>query len=315
MKYASFQHFYERELSKTINELEKTRINLKKKKIKTAVIVVAVAIVPFYFLATTILQSHWPFILASLLIFGSAFLFRVPRGFRRSFKDLTIKKMIHKINGEFKFDDLARVPKYQFDSSKLFANHINRYRGEDYIAGKIENTNFYMSEVLAQHKTSGKKSKTVTIFNGIFFVADFHKHFHKETFVLPDQAEKSFGFFGRKLQKWNPNRPPLVQLENTRFEKQFVVYSQDQTEARYILSSSMMENILKIQEKFEHNLRISFIGSKINIAIPLRKPWLEPKFWGTLINTKQLEDYHDTLKMVTEIIADLNLNRRIWTKE
>ena len=315
MKYASFQSFYERELSAPIREIEKSRIKLKKRRITIAVIVILVLAAPFYFYVTKILSSQWPFILATALMSGAALLFRVPSDFRRVFKDQIIKKLIKKINVEFNYQDLGRIPKYEFDGSKLFASQINRYRGEDYIAGKVEDTEFYMSEILAQYVTQGKNKTTRTIFQGIFFVADFHKHFQKETFVLPDIAESGLGFLGRKLQKWNPSRPPLVQLENSRFEKKFVVYSQDQTEARYILSSSMMENILKIQEKFKQNLRISFIGSKIHIAIPLQKPWLEPRFWGTLIDAEQLEDYHDTLKMVTQIIVDLNLNRRIWTKE
>ena len=67
---------------------------------------------------------------------------------------------------------------------------------------------------------------------------DFNKHFNVKTYVLTDTAEKMFGFLGKKLQSMNSSRDDLVYLENPDFEKQFVVYSSDQIEARYILSPS-----------------------------------------------------------------------------
>ena len=58
-----------------------------------------------------------------------------------------------------------------------------------------------------------------------------------------------FGFLGTKLQKMNKGRGDLVKLENPEFESEFAVYSGDQIESRYILSSSLMERILSFKKQ------------------------------------------------------------------
>ncbi len=58
--------------------------------------------------------------------------------------------------------------------------------------------------------------------------------------MLPDFAEKLLGKFGQKFQK-SFTHGKLVKLENPEFEKEFVVYSSGQQEARYILTPVMME--------------------------------------------------------------------------
>ena len=68
--------------------------------------------------------------------------------------------------------------------------------------------------------------------------ADFNKNFQGRTIILPDFAQNAFGdFIGSWLQSKNQAREELVKMDNPDFEKEFVVYSNDQIEARYILST------------------------------------------------------------------------------
>ena len=118
-----------------------------------------------------------------------------------------------------------------------------------------------------------------------------------------------------KLQKMNKSRGELVKLENTEFESEFAVYSDDQIESRYILSPSLMEKILSFKKQTNKNIQLSFIDSRLYVAIPYSKALFEPRLFGDMINFSDIQEYHDDLNLVISIAETLNLNTRIWTKK
>jgi hypothetical protein len=174
------------------------------------------------------------------------------------------------------------------------------------------------SEVIAKHKTSSgtgsdRKDKYTTIFKGIFFLADFNKHFQGHTVVLPDTAERMLGKFGQRLQRMS-SRGELVRLEDPEFEKEFCVYSDDQVEARYILSTSLMQRILEFRRKWNTKVSLSFRDSKVYIAIRMNRNLFETRLFKSIVDYKFIEKNTYFLTLLTDIVEDLNLNTRIWTK-
>ncbi len=75
---------------------------------------------------------------------------------------------------------------------------MKSYSGDDLFSGNIGNIEILFSEIHAKYKPFSLSGifKLKTLFEGLFFVADFNKHFHGQTLILPDNAEKIFGFFG-----------------------------------------------------------------------------------------------------------------------
>ena len=176
------------------------------------------------------------------------------------------------------------------------------------------------SEVVARHKTTsgtGSKRQThyTTIFKGIFFVADFNKHFKTHTIVLPDTAEKLFGKFGQSLQSMNKTRGELIKLEDPEFEKEFCVYGDDQVEARYILTPALVRSILEFKKKWNTKIYLSFVDSKVYIAISLKKNLFETRLFKSIVDYTFIEENVKYLILLIGIVEDLNLNTRIWTKE
>lgn len=169
---------------------------------------------------------------------------------------------------------------------------------------------------MAQHiQRSGKTTTVQTIFRGLFFIADFHKHFRTQTFLLPDTAEKLLGRFGKTLQSLNPARPNLIALEDPRFEKEFVVYGQDPIEARYILSPNLMERILQFRQKTGRRIFLSFVDSKLYLAVWFDRSLFEPKLFRSLLDFQTIQEYFGDVQLAVGIVEDLNLNTRIWSKE
>ena len=106
----------------------------------------------------------------------------------------------------------------------------------------------------------------------------------------------------------------MVELENPEFEKLFTVYGTDQIEARYILSTSLMERLVNYRRKANTSLHLSFIHSKLYVALPVSKNLFEPNVFSSGVKSGYLKEYFSYLELVTGIIDDLNLNLRIWGK-
>jgi hypothetical protein len=235
--------------------------------------------------------------------------------FHKSFKEKLIWSIVKFIDDKLSYRHDYCVHENTFSYSNIFNESYTHYNGDDYVSGDIGKTSLEFSELhVSRVEGSGKNRRTVQVFNGLFFIGDFHKNFNGETYVLTDTAESWFGSIGSKLQSMNMSRPSLVKLEDSEFEKCFVVYSSDQVEARYILSPSLMERILKLKSKLKCNVQMSFKSSKVFMSIPMSKNFLAPSLFNSLLESKQLDEYFSDLKLMIEIVEDLSLNTRIWTK-
>ena len=106
-----------------------------------------------------------------------------------------------------------------------------------------------------------------------------------------------------------------VKLENPEFEKLFSVYSHDQIEARYILTPKMMENLTALRMKKNTDMRLVFEDDHVAITISKPSGWLEPPSFGKFARIEVLENILIELEEVLNIIEDLDLNTRIWTKQ
>lgn len=231
------------------------------------------------------------------------------------FKTAIIRKIVKFVDESLDYVPHRYIPKSIFMTSEIFKTKPNRYKGDDYVSGKVGATEIVFSEVHAEYKSGGKNSSLRTIFKGLLFIADFNKRFTCQVVVLPDTAEKLFGSLGKILQSWNLERDQLVKLEDPEFEKLFVVYGNDQIQARYILSTSLMERIIDFKRKTNRPIYLSFVGSRIFVAISYTKDLFEPGLLTTLTDFELIREYFEDLQLAISIVDNLNLNTRIWSKQ
>jgi len=243
----------------------------------------------------------------------SGIYYYVSKDYRKKFKEQIIQPIIHFIDPILVYSSTNYISKNLYLESKLFKQYPTTYKGDDHVAGKIGETSIEFSELDTKYTTgTGKNRHTVTIFKGLFFTSDFPKKFKTETFVLPDTAEKLFGFLGKKLQSWNKSRGDLIRLEDPEFEKEFVVYGESQVESRYILSTSLMKRILDFKKKTGRNIYLSFVNNRMNLAVSFKKNLFEPRIFRTVIKFEPIQEYFENLQLMIGIVDDLNLNTRIW---
>lgn len=240
------------------------------------------------------------------------------RAFKHRFKMEVVKTMISSIDQNLDYFYDRCISESDYRASKIFMENHTSYRGDDLVTGTIGKTAIRFSELhTVKRVKSGKETKDITIFRGIFFIADFNKHFKGATVVLPDVAENLLGnFVGGLVQKMTIGRDQLVKLEDPEFERAFVVYSNDQVEARYILSPALMRRLLDFRAKARRaGISIAFNHSNVFIAIPISSQLFEAHVLTTVLNFEVMKSYHEYLVTFIGIVEDLNLNNRIWTKE
>ncbi|MDP7040090.1 MAG: DUF3137 domain-containing protein [Myxococcota bacterium] len=301
--------------------LEKQRKKIVVSIYRNILIGAFITLLAFWFSPVTSLIV-FPFIaLIGYLSFKSRYVDYVSR-----FKHGVIREIITLINPFLRYTPKGCIAQYHYINSKLFDPDISKYRGEDLIEGTIKptkdgeskgdqgSTNVKFSEIFAQKEMGNRKNKkSVTVFRGLFFVADFNKRLTGTTILKPDLAEKLLGHFGTILQDSNlMQNGELVKLENPEFEEHFVVYSTDQQEARYILSSQIMERILWFKQKTDQRVYMSFNKKHVYVGISGGNDRFEPSLFQTLLRNELFEQYITDIELMLGLVEDLNLNRRIW---
>ena len=316
---AELQALYNERLVPELSTLEEKRKQIANKlMIIGGVVLVSALLISISVWSIKEEYVFYTVILAMVICSGSYMFFT--KDYRREFKASIIEKIVKFVDEGLRYSATQCIPESVFRSSEIFRIRPDRYRGEDCVEGDIDATHIKFSEIHAEYKTEsysskgGRRTQWHTIFKGLFFVADFNKNFSGKTIVLPDTAERLFGNFGSMFQSWNKTRGELIKLEDPEFERLFVVYGDDQIEARYILSTSLMKRITEFRNRVNKQIFLSFIGSNIIVAVSYQKNCFEPRVFKTIIDFTPIQEYFEDIKLVTGIVEDLNLNLRIWGK-
>ena len=194
----------------------------------------------------------------------------------------------------------------------------DEYESFGLVCGKEGSTAFHFARILSEDveiETDSDGNETehrTTVFSGVWFLADFNKHFHSRTRVVPDTAER---LFGKRLGRWMQNagnRGQLVELESSEFERMFAVYSDSQQDARYVLSPAMLERLTELGRKYR-GLRAAFHDGCIALALPNAPSYLRKTSAPTAeaLAAALLR----SIAPYVGLVAKLDLNTRIWTKE
>jgi hypothetical protein len=303
--------FYYKKLYPSLQKLEKER-----KDLKTRIIVIGVIFTTLAILLALAFVDQINFIIFAYIAIGAILYKYLIKDYTKEFKHKVIRPLINAIDENLNYSETLHVAQRHFDTADLFSTP-DRLSGNDLVKGVVDGINIEFSDLHAEKKHEDSKNRTSysTIFKGLFIVSDFNKLLKGQTVVLPDTAQSTFGnLIGNWLQSKNMARDELVKMDDVEFEKEFVVYSTDQIEARYILSPSLMKKLLTFKKKSKHPIHISFIGSHIYMAIEYNKDLFEPTVFSSLLDYKVAMEYVQTLHLAIGIVKELKLNEKLWSK-
>ncbi len=202
------------------------------------------------------------------------------------------------------------------------------------------------------NSNGGTQRQEVTLFRGILFSADFNKKFKSITtvrskapvkkslriifsiiaafFIIPislsifgsftEDPESGFIFGGVILvvilllfRKFFRKKQQQVELESVEFNKQFNVTSDDQIEARYILTSSLFERLMELRQRLGNHLTLTFKDHNVYLAFAMKNSF--EHHFSKPITSETIALEHGTFTSILSIIEELDLNTRIWSKD
>jgi len=307
---AEVKEFFANELHCELLPLEIYR-KRKVKKIRIYLYVALILAIPLVFGIIQQLGVFIGFVIFGILLtLGYAYetLGKMQDELQEKFKSTALPRLLEFMFHQFNYLPNQRIARSTLVESQLISDEITVVEGEDYMRFKLGETGIMFCEtiVFRRNKSDGP------IFHGVFLAASFNKHFKSVTIILP----KSKVSFLSKIIKYKIfDTFKIIKLEDTEFNKEFTVYSTDQVESRYILSTSFMNRLLAYKQKVKRKISVSFVHDKMFCTIPNYINLFEPALFESFYDFSFIQKSYDALKQYTDIVEDLNLNLRIWNKD
>ena len=284
------EKFHEQNIKKeiNINEFERFRLEQlaekKRKSYRAALIIFPINII----LSGLLVLLDFDMVAFYVLPAVGVFLFFVYRDmlgkkYFENFKESLLKKLFELSAPEFQYFPNSCVADTLFIESG-FVNEYSEYSGEDLFQGIINEIPVEFSEITVSFKSytdRRKLRKGKTVFKGVFYAFSWNKTFSGVTQILPDKMEKLFGGLGTLVQKMNSSallgdgRDSLVKFDNKDFEKEYAVYSDNEMEARSIISEPLMIFLLDLKKNTNAKVYFSFVGNKVFLGIHNNKDILK----------------------------------------
>lgn len=300
-----FIAFYERKLKKRVEFLEEYR-QKNIRKVKQYFILFLLCVVSFIisvWIGNEILIAVLSFPFLIFLGLSLQKLMDTSRYLRFNYKKYVLQKAIDFYFQDFEYIEEQKISASVLITSQLFPKYIDDVYGEDFMRFKIGNCSVMFCETSVE---KGRKK----VFKGVFIASTFNKYFKSKTFVFPRISKN----FIQRIKKQLSSQLEEVRLENVHFNDRYQTISSDQQDARYILTPVMMQHLINYSEKLSMDVSFAFVENRLYCSIPMKKDLFEHSLFEPMDRDFILESLQPVL-LFTDIVEDLELNHRIWSKK
>lgn len=235
-----------------------------------------------------------PFILYSILKHNLADKFNrvVMRHLCSVFGDLKWKKN-NKNSNDILYEKALVIP------------HYDESEHDDYFYGNYKNVEIIIDESKYQKRYRDSKGRTryETIFQGLVIQYSFNKKFESHTIVKNDALfHISPAAYLRHTE-----------LEDVVFEKKYDVFTNDEIDARYILTTAFMERLNNLSVSFKNSKMIcSFYDNALIISFDTRKDMFAMgSLFQSVLNVEQYYIIFDEFYSILRIVDVLNLDTNV----
>ena len=154
---------------------------------------------------------------------------------------------------------------------------------------------------------SSRFDSSLCNFRGLFAYAFLPKKINGTVIILPDKLTSHLDYLAETIQAMKTiDGSKLVRLEDPEFERRFVVYSSDETLARYILTPLMMQQMTSLHTKYDRDIMLSFNDDKFYFSVPMPEGLLT---LGNKSITKHnsVQVIYDNVTVAQSILQELRL--------
>ena len=204
--------------------------------------------------------------------------------------------------GNFQWSNQDAIDTSEIVTSRLFSSFEYRDSDDNFI-GTYNNMPIAISESEMYYYTRGSRGgrqKHIT-FKGVIITIGVGKNFTGHTII------RVKGLFGARRAYEE------VKLEDPEFQKQFFVDSNDQVEARFLITPAFMERFKRISNAFgAKHAECSFKDGKVMIALATGKDLFKLGSLSTPVtDTKPYEVFLNEILSILEMIDHLKVTQKI----
>ncbi len=219
---------------------------------------------------------------------------RLAKKYHKDYQDNILKRLIEFVDNDLSYHPHGGIPEYFFRQSVLFRRIHNRYEGKNLVCGKIDALPITSSHLRAQR--NNVEGWGISIFVGLMFIVEFNKPVAGKTVVIPKMEIQESPFLSfplRMMEKWH-DCDPIIKTDHCEFEKHFVTHGNSVKSTRNLLRPELLQAILDFTIKQQRLLFLSFLDSKMYVAISDSDPFSSGLF-SNPSDFKPIQRYFDYL--------------------
>lgn len=351
-----FKPFYQQEIYPLLASFEEERLSKKQTKdmltkILTVCVIICVGSIVYFLVCKKMLIEPnnviliFTFLSLFCLIPVCIFLTKLCKDFEIKVKEAVLNKYLS-FFGHFSWSMQPKMTKEDIKESKLFP-HFETIKTDDNFTGSFKGHRMFISEMeLSRTETrytnNGTRTEKVIIFEGVMVKIALNKKFSSQTIVLDREfsvaqlaSQKLTGGgldFLTKDLFYDFNKLHEVKLEDPDFCKKYIVYSEDQVEARFILTTAFIERFKLLRKAFvfgedekrimenklvnqymSSGIKASFLNNVVTIAIPTitqRDLFLIGSLDKRMTDSEQINEFFKEFIAILSIVDILNLDSK-----
>lgn len=332
-----FDKFYTQKIEPVLLPFEKKRASIEFQRI-LALVPFVFAIVAFIYLkVNSINEGPMIFVAIALLVLGfiaGSYIWFLDSQFKKTFKKEVTSKILALFGNLYFSDKKNAIPYSDVQKWGLFPSSTFK-SDDDVIIGLHNGCNFLINECDLYHNKEERNNyngrytiKRVHDFRGLIIKIQMKKKFNGQTIVGETGKIKRQGRFEE------------VNLESISFMKRRKVYSTDQVEARYLLTTAFIDRLDKLADNFnisnmegnklpneersartvmtsilvdknDSDVSAAFVGGFVYLFIPTKKDFFEVDTKKSLLNSKQFYHIYNEIFSILDIIEFLKLDKNL----
>lgn len=215
-----------------------------------------------------------------------------------------VMKYLCSLFGDFKWKKNSSTYRDIAYSKALVIPDYSVSSHDDYFYGTYNGVEITIDEAKYQERRHiGERTCYETVFQGVVIKFSFNKNFVSHTVVKNDSL----------FHPSPSSNLRRTELEDVVFEKKYDVFTNDEIDARYILTTAFMERLNKLETSFKASKMVcAFFEDSLFISLDTRKDMFDMgSLFKSVLNPEQYNIIFDEFYSILKIVDVLSLDKQV----
>ncbi len=285
------------------------------KKVKSRDLLGILLLIAGIVLTVVMYGSRW-FVIGIAVMIGSLIFMAITsatanKKYRRMYKETLVNRVAKDYFSQFVYKPDTGFAKDYLRSLGIMSFGSD-YKSEDMLQGVYNAVPFTRADVYIADTTTDSEgnSSTTVYFRGQWLELTPNKRFQTDLQIIQKgfgYTNKKKGFFTRK-----EDRRHVIETEDVDFNKKFQCLCQNDAEAFYLLTPTLMQAIMKLSQVLPYKMMIAFVNNSLHVLVDTHRDSMEPTLpkGGNL--DRPIADLRSDMEIITGLITGLLLDRSIF---